>query len=98
MAAGKRVVYTFWTDEVERVKHLLLPFHELDTCIDIATSPEDLKRRALCRPHGEPTAAQMRERLAFVEDYLGPIDGHAAERVWRVLEGCDSTAKPPIDS
>ena len=95
MAAGKRVIYTFWTEAVEQAKHLLLPFHELAACIDVATSPEDLRRRLASPPDGGPTEAQMRERMAFVEEYLGPIDGHASERVWRVLEE-RVAATPPL--
>jgi hypothetical protein len=86
MAAAKRVVYTFWTDAVERVKHQLLPYHELDGCIDVARSPEQCRQALLGPSDAGPSEAQMRERLAFAEQYLGPVDGHAAERAWQVIE------------
>ncbi len=86
MAAGTRVVYTFWTDAVERVKRQLLPYHELDGCIEVVRSPQEC-RQALLRPSDAgPSEAQMSERLAFAEQYLGPVDGRAAERTWRVVE------------
>lgn len=98
MAAGKRVVYTFWTDAVQRVKGLLLPYHELDGCIEVAVSAEDLGRRLRDVEPRLPTKAQERDRMAFVEAYLGPIDGQASKRVWRVLEERAAAAAPPPEA
>lgn len=81
MIAGKRVVYTFWTAAAERAKPLLLPFHEMGDCIDVATSAADLDNR-LRRPAPPVTDDVASRRARYCEPYMGSVDGHAARRVW----------------
>ncbi len=84
MAAGKRVVYTFWSEPVRRAARLLLPFHELGHCIDVVRSPQELRTAVLSE--SRITEDIMTQRRIFVEDLLGPFDGMASQRVWRILE------------
>jgi len=84
MIAGKRVLYTFWTDNVKRVQTLLLPFHEMGDAIEIATSPSDLDER-LQSPVAALTEAVKLKRQQYCEPYLGIVDGAAAARVWSVV-------------
>lgn len=86
MAVGKRVVYTAWTPAFEDVKRHLLPYHELSGCIEVATSPTDLLATLKVRCSQALTASQREQRRAFVEEYLGPFDGGAGNRVWCSIE------------
>jgi len=77
VAAGKRVVYAAWGDEYERVRDGLIPFHRAPTgCLRHAASPVELS--ALLAEIPEPREAEC---VAWYEEALGPVDGHATERV-----------------
>lgn len=82
MAAGKRVIYTFWTDAVERAKDGLLPFHEMGDCIEVARSRDDLDRHLW----SDEATTGVDRRMELVAPYLGTVDGHASSRVWSVIE------------
>ncbi|MES2358472.1 MAG: hypothetical protein V4529_09030 [Gemmatimonadota bacterium] len=84
MIAGKRVLYTFWTENVERVQTLLLPFHEMGDAIEVATSRSDLYER-LQSPVAALTEDVKLKRQRYCEPYLGIVDGAAATRVWSVV-------------
>jgi hypothetical protein len=92
MAAGKDVVYTFWTEAVERTKELLLPYHTLAGAITVARSADDL-RRTLNRDRVQALDEAMTAiRTQFLDDYLGPIDGKSSSRVWEVIAHCVADA------
>jgi hypothetical protein len=92
MAAGKNVVYTFWTDAVERTKELLLPYHTLGRAITVARSADDL-RHALDRDRVQELGEATSDiRAQFLDDYLGPIDGNSSSRVWYIIARCVADA------
>ena len=84
MIAGKRVLYTFWTDNVKRVQTLLLPFHEMGDAIEVATSRGDLCERLQTSAAALAEAVKLK-RQQYCEPYLGIVDGAAATRVWNVV-------------
>lgn len=84
MIAGKRVVYTSWTDHVDKVRALLLPFHDMADAIDVATSPDDLRARLTMRDFTLSPAISAK-RQQYCEPYLGVVDGGAARRVWNLI-------------
>ncbi len=86
MAAGRRVIYTFWTDRVLAARDLLLPFDTMTDCIDVARSPEELERLVLDEADHHLGPEAIARRLELADPYLGPVDGRASERVWRILE------------
>jgi hypothetical protein len=87
LAAGRHVVYTWWTEPTREFAHDLIPFHEEGEALDIARSPVELER-AIERGLREPTRAGFRNEAArqLVERFLGPIDGRAGERCWAMTE------------
>jgi hypothetical protein len=85
LTAGRPTIYTWWTDPVKQHEDELIPFHRESEALAVADSPAELRR--LLEHHlqrGEPPSGDSRE---MVTRYLGPIDGHAAERCWLQLEG-----------
>lgn len=87
MIAGKKPVYTFWTDPAVRFNASIMPFHEMDDELYIARSPKELEDHLLflvgkCFVDSMPFSGLSQR----VEEYLGVVDGHAAERCLILLE------------
>jgi hypothetical protein len=77
VAARKRVIYAAWGPAYERYRAGLIPFHEAPaTCLRHAFSPETLT--SILTDDQEPANSDCR---AWYEAALGPIDGHATDRV-----------------
>jgi hypothetical protein len=94
MAAGKCVVYTYWTDEVIQAGDALLPFHLMEDSIGVARSPDEL--RHLVREGGSAVSQKiLARRLEQAAPYLGELDGHASDRVWSVIEDVVSRMGTP---
>lgn len=87
LAAGRHVIYTWWTEPTGQYKEDLIPFHEETEALDIARSPAELGETIEWRL-GEPTSPGFRNEAAreLVERFLGPIDGFAGERCWAEAE------------
>jgi hypothetical protein len=79
--AGKPVLYPAWGPVYERAAHLLIPFADHPELARHARSPDEL--RALLR--GGPLDRPGRNAVALAEAHLGPVDGHATERVLDVV-------------
>lgn len=88
MAAGKPVVYTFWTSPAEQFAPSLIPFHEMGHVLRCVTSPDELVAAVTDRDGtGVRRDDELRaRRMAVVEEHLGPFDGHATERVLAEIE------------
>jgi hypothetical protein len=82
MALEKQVVYATWGGEVDGSDDELIPFAAWGDVIGVARSPDDL--RAVLAHASGAEAARSRGR-ARAEEWLGPLDGRAAERVWGML-------------
>jgi hypothetical protein len=86
MAAGKKVVYTFWSEPAFRFAASLIPFHEMGEALYIARSPQELTDLVLSDHGSVVSEEQARHRQQVFEEYLGPLDGHAAERSLKLVE------------
>lgn len=82
-AARRPVLYAAWGPEVERARHLLIPFHEHPDLVTPVASASELEQvlsiglSALRRP--EPSAD------AVIAEHIGAVDGHATDRVLAVI-------------
>jgi hypothetical protein len=86
MAAGKKVVYTFWTEATSRFANALLPFHELSSVLCVARSPQEFEGTLLSDEGTLMDEEQCRLRKEEAEKQLGPLDGKAAERCVKIIE------------
>lgn len=85
LAAGKHVVYTFWSTPAHEFVADLLPFHEMEGALTVACSPSDLKRLLLSMSESKLDVQQPKRQSEVVKQ-LGPLDGHAAERCLKLIE------------
>jgi hypothetical protein len=85
LAAGKHVVYTFWSTPAHEFVADLLPFHEMEGALTVACSPSDLRRLLLSMSESQ-LDVQLPKRQSEVVKQLGPLDGHAAERCLKLIE------------
>lgn len=86
LAAGKDVVYTFWSPPAHELVAHLLPFHEMTGALNVARSPSDLKKLLLAAMTESRLSGKQPERQSEVVKHLGPLDGHSAERCFRLIE------------
>ncbi len=86
MAAGKKVVYTFWTENTPRFVHALIPFHEMGDALGVARSPQELRELVLSDRGFDVADEQAQRRLQEAEKQLGPLDGQAAQRCLKAIE------------
>ena len=78
VAAGRAVIFAAWGDAYERFRAGLIPFHEAPAgCVRHAASAEQLAELLLSGDAGSPPGRCD----AWFGEALGPIDGHATERV-----------------
>jgi hypothetical protein len=84
MAAGKRVIYTFWGDATRRYVSDLIPLHEMRDALEIATSADGLRSMLMEPKDWSPESRELRLREA--EHQLGPLDGKATNRAVTELE------------
>ncbi len=83
VAAGKRVIYAAWGDTYQRFKDVLIDFEGAPpSCLQVVRGPGELA--AALRSPGSVggTLPACRE---WWEEPLGPIDGHATDRVVQLL-------------
>ncbi len=86
LAAGRHVIYTWWTEPTREYEKDLIPLHEDRDALDVAESPAALAgliERRLAEPTPEGFRNDAAKRLT--ERFLGPIDGQAGERCWREI-------------
>lgn len=88
-AAGRPVLYAAWGPEVDRARHLLIPFHDHPELVTPVGSPDDLERLLATGPGGlrrpGPDAA------ATIAEHIGPVDGSAADRTLEVIRAVAAT-------
>lgn len=85
IAAGKRTIYTFWTETVSKLAEEMLPYHEYEPLLNIARSKEQLRNLILNSNHNEMNGVDLRGTELF-EECLGPLDGKASFRVWEIIQ------------
>jgi hypothetical protein len=82
VAAARSVVYAAWGEEYERFRSKLLPFHEAPaSCVRQASSAEHLAELL-----GGDLQVPVELCRTWYEAALGPVDGHATERVAHRLQ------------
>ena len=99
MAAKKKVVYTFWTQLAELFAADLLPFHKMNGAISVANSPAELEN--ILTTHNEYSMSRDGEmqRLDFVTEHLGLVDGSSAKRCMSIIEAfCAKYAEQTIET
>lgn len=94
LASRKRVIYTFWSKTAKEYKLFFLPFHHYKNIMKIAYSPQDL-RRIILKNESKIYDKKINERMHLFTEYLGPLDGKASERTWKVVERV-VTSYPPL--
>ena len=80
MVTDKPIIYTFWGEARDHWASDLIPFHET-TGVDVAGSPAELATMldaAIAKP--ALSDARKAARKAFVEEYLGNVDGGSSRR------------------
>jgi hypothetical protein len=81
VAAARPVIYAAWGEEYERFRTGLIPFDQASpACVHHATSSEELSAMLKSELPASGTAC-----TAWYEEALGPVDGHATDRVTRRL-------------
>lgn len=90
MAAGKSVVYPAWGSVFERNRDILIPFHDFDGALVYANSPSKLRESLSFGALASDT--QLRSKI--IGEHLGPIDGHASERVLHLLRNWAKDVSP----
>lgn len=81
LAAGKDVIYTFWSSPAWQYAEALIPFHSADRVLLCARSPDELRSAVLRCVQGTGRAEiSAAAREAFFTQYLGPLDGGATKR------------------
>jgi hypothetical protein len=95
MIAGKRTVYTQWGALTGTAVAGLIPYDQYADALAVADNPDALERILRGREPFVCGAGLMRERMQIFENFLGPLDGHAAERVWDSIEAFCSTRPSP---
>jgi hypothetical protein len=81
VAAARPVIYAAWGEEYERFRTGLIPFDQASpACVHHATSFEELSAMLKSELPASGTAC-----TAWYEEALGPVDGHATDRVTRRL-------------
>jgi hypothetical protein len=86
MAAGKKVIYTHWTEPVARLGTAVIPFSEMGDALLLARSPEELRSHVLSDPGDWLTEERKCARSREIQRQLGPFDGHASKRCLRKIE------------
>jgi hypothetical protein len=83
MAADKPIAYTAWGSLYPRFRSVLIPFDERSDLLQVMRSGQDLRRWLRNPPAVKP---ELREqRLAFIEEMLGPFDGNASARTLQAI-------------
>ncbi|NQV78545.1 MAG: hypothetical protein HQ490_09355 [Lutibacter sp.] len=89
MLLGKKIIYTFWTENVNNLKDRLLKFHEFEDCLSISKSKQTLKSyliNPLTIIGGDNiTESILNERINKFESILGISDGNSSKRVFEIL-------------
>ena len=86
MAARKKVVYTFWTQLTELFAADLLPFHKMNGVISVAHSPAEFENILTSYTQYPMTGDGEMQRLQFVTEHLGLVDGSSAKRCISMIE------------
>ncbi len=80
--AGKPILYPAWGPVYERAAQLLIPFADHPELARHVRSPTELSALLAPATTLDPPGAAA---LATAEEHLGPVDGHATQRVLAVI-------------
>lgn len=83
---NKKVIYTFWTDEVKKLNKILLPFHEYDKFLSVSKSKKDFYK-LLVNPKSiiggkNLNSIQIDKRIKKFNSFFGEIRGDSAKKVF----------------
>jgi hypothetical protein len=92
-AAGRPIVYPAWGRVYDATRPLLIPFEDYEGMVTVARSPGDV---AALLDDPAALAVPDADAIIIAEQHLGPIDGHAAERVVAFLR--ERAAVAPLHS
>ena len=87
MLAGRPVVYTGWDEQAVGMSRDLIPFHDWGAEITVLDRPESLPGAVAALRGTRCEEDVLSRRRAIAEEYLGPLDGRASERVLSILTG-----------
>jgi hypothetical protein len=92
-AAGKPVIYAAWGEVFEQNRESLIRFDASKDLLTHAESPNQLMT-LLSKPLSDLKKANE-AGLSLVSEELGPIDGHATERTWDLMQSFFSDISAP---
>jgi adenine/guanine phosphoribosyltransferase-like PRPP-binding protein len=85
MLAGRPVLYTGWDAAAAELGDDLIPFERWSSEITVVRRAQELPAAVRAARRDRCSAATLARRREIVERYLGPVDGHAAERTVAAL-------------
>lgn len=83
VAAGRPVIYTWWTATTAAYEKGLMPYHNFEPVFSIARSATELAVRL---PFSAEVSVSPQGWRETVERWIGPLDGRAGERVWERVQ------------
>ncbi len=84
MITGKKVIYTFWSEPVEKYASTLIPFHEMAGALEVARSAPEL-RALITAPADTGDESRESQRRQIFDEQLGPLDGRTASRCLEII-------------
>ena len=90
-AAGRRIIYPAWGDVFDEAVDLLIPFHEMPGLVTHVRSSDELAATLAGGVEAIPPPGPEGRRL--YEEHLGPVDGHASDRVITLLRAMAATGR-----
>lgn len=94
--AGRPILYAGWGPVYDEMLSLLIPFHEHPELLTRVASADELRARLEA---GDPTLLPVPgpSAQALAEEHLGPVDGHATERVLEIVRAYSGAGpeRPP---
>ncbi len=82
---NKKVIYTFWTEEVNKLTKLLLPFHEYHEFLSVSKSKEDfyelLNNTELIIGGKNLNSKQIKKRIKSFNSFFGDVKGDSSKRL-----------------
>jgi hypothetical protein len=91
--AGKPTIYAAWGEVFEENKESLIRFDLAGELVTHALSSDHLRELLSQRSEDLPKASEVGLRVVY--DELGPIDGHATERTWDLMQSFFSDVSAP---
>tara|TARA_B100001250_G_scaffold411059_1_gene438827 strand:- start:6383 stop:7861 length:1479 start_codon:yes stop_codon:yes gene_type:complete len=82
---NKKVIYTYWTEEVNKLSKLLLPFHKYYDFLSVSKSKEDfcklLSNTELIIGGKNLNSIQIKKRIKSFNSFFGDVKGDSSKRL-----------------